>query len=99
MTIQLKSARSQKDVLVARARRSKTKQRLHEASGGATEAFDKFEDKLTRDADLAAAQDEVESDLSGVDPELEELDRMPRYEFEADELLEKLKRKMDDGGE
>jgi phage shock protein A len=99
MTVQLKGARSQKSALVARARRSKTKQRLHEASGGATDQFDRFEDKLTRDADLEAARDEVERDIGGEDPELDELGRMPRYEFEAEELLEKLKRKMDNGGE
>ena len=99
MTVQLKSARSQKDVLVARARRSKTKQRLHDASGGAAGAFDRFEDALTRDADLASAQEEVESDLGGDDPELDELERMPRYEFEADELLEKLKRNMEEKGD
>ena len=98
MTRQLKSARSQKDALVARARRANTSQRLHGAGDRATDAFDRFEDRLTRDADLEAAREELERDLDDVDPELEELRRRPRYEFEADELLEKLTRKMEDDG-
>jgi phage shock protein A len=102
MTRQLKSARSQKDALLMRERRAKTSQRLNEASGSAGKAFDRFEDDLTRDADLAAAREEVERDLGGDDPELEaEFDDLGarRFEFEGDELLEKLKRKMKDDGE
>lgn len=102
MTRQLKSARAQKDALLMRARRAKTSQRLHEASGGATGAFDRFEESLTRDADLAAAREEVERDVGGEDAELEEEFRglgTRRYEFEGEELLEKLKRKMEDDGE
>jgi phage shock protein A len=99
MTRQLKSARSQKDALLMRARRAKTSQRLDQASGGAGKAFDRFEDNLTRDADLAAAREELERDLCGDEPELEaEFDELGtrRYEFEGDELLEKLKRKMEE---
>jgi phage shock protein A len=99
MTRQLKSARSQKDALLMRERRAKTSQRLNEASGGAAGAFDRVEESMTRDEDLAAARDEVERDLGGDDPELEaEFDDLGtrRYEFEGDELLEKLKRKMED---
>lgn len=85
-----------------RERRAKTSQRLNEVSGSAGKAFDRFEDDLTRDADLAAAREEVERDLGGDDPELEaEFDDLGarRFEFEGDELLEKLKRKMKDDGE
>ncbi len=102
MTRQLKSARTQKDALVARARRAKTNQHLHGATGGATRAFDRFEESLSRDADLAAAREEVDRDIGGEDPELEAEFRdlgTHRYEFEGDELLEKLKRKMEDDGE
>lgn len=102
MTRQLKSARSQKDALLMRERRAKTSQRLHEASGGAVGAFDRVEENLTRDEDLAAARDEVERDLGGDDPDLEaEFDDLGtrRYEFEGEELLEKLKRKMEDDRE
>ncbi len=94
MTSQLKTGRVQRDALLARARRAKTSQRLHGVSGSATDAFDRMEDRLTRDSDLTAAREELERDLAGDTGALDDLEG-PEYDLEADELLEKLKRQME----
>jgi phage shock protein A len=99
MTSQLKTARVQRDALLARGRRAKTSRRLHGVSGSATDAFDRMEDRLTRDSDLAAAREQLERDLAGDTGALDDLEG-PENDLEADELLEKLKRQMeaDKGG-
>lgn len=103
MTAQLKDAVVGQDALTIQARRART---IETTRGGGTSALEEFErlaERMSRPSELEAAERELDEELgmelgmeseSPDDPELTRLTREAR----AEELLEELKRRMDEEG-